>query len=154
MIRVRWMIAADLPSVLAIERHSFPDPWTERNFRDALRDQSCVGVVCERSDDGDHAVIDGFIIYALEKRSIDVWNFAVHPGMRRQGVGSLMVEHLYRKLNDRRTRLVVHVADYNLHAQLFWRAVGFRAVGIDRTRFAVCDAYKFVRRRCAVTYNT
>ena len=148
MTHIRWMICRDLPAVLTIEQEAFPYPWTEDDIIRELRQRNKIGMVVEH----EQRVI-AYSIYHLRPTYIDILNFAVRHDWRRQGVGSLLVEHIHKKLVNRRARVVVHVTDFNLGAQLFWSACGFNAVGIERGFFEGWDAYKFVRRHvpCRVT---
>lgn len=147
---IRFLIRRDMPQVLAIEQASFPSPWYEEDFLHQLRQRSTIGIVMERRNEAGHAEVIAYAIYGLHKHYSEILNFAVHPDHRRQGVGSLLCEDIMRRLVNGRTRAVAYVADHNLVAHLFWRACGFRAVGIDRDRWEGADAYKFVRRKQAV----
>lgn len=125
-VHIRWMIRRDMPSVLAIEGHSFEFPWTEEEFIRCLRQRDCIGMVAERNEN-----IVGFMIYELHKTRIHILSFAVHPDYRRQGVGKAMTEKLVSKLAyQRRNRIVLEVRETNLPAQLFFRSLGFRATGV------------------------
>jgi ribosomal-protein-alanine N-acetyltransferase len=136
------MIRRDLPEVLAIERGSFEFPWSEEEFIRVLRQRGCIGRVAE-----DQKGIAGFMVYELSWRCLEVLNFAVAEDVRRRGVGRAMADDLKRRLSiQRRSRLVTHVREGNLPAQLFWRSQGLRAVmPIIRDRFDNGeDAYRFV----------
>jgi ribosomal-protein-alanine N-acetyltransferase len=127
-VHIRWMIRRDMPEVLAIEHASHEFPWCEEEFLRVLRQRNCIGMVAEH---GDRVV--GFMIYELHKVKLHVLNFAVHPEYRRQGVGHQMVAKLVGKLSGhRRTRIVLHVRETNLPAQLFYRVEGFRASEVVR----------------------
>lgn len=139
-VHIRWMIRRDMPDVLAIENGSFATPWTEEDFLKALRLKNCIGMVAELGER-----IVGYMIYELHTSSINVVNFAVHPGYRRREVGRRMVEKLVAKLSThRRTRLTLHVRESNLPAQKFFKATGFKAVKVVRDFYGDGeDAYKF-----------
>lgn len=125
-IQVRWLIRRDMPDVLKIEQHSFGIPWTESDFLSCLRQRNCIGMVAE----ADHQIL-GFMIYELTKRQIWLRHFAVHPGSRRQKVGSRMIQRLVDKLSQqRRCDILIPVDEANLPAQLFLKAQGFRAIQI------------------------
>lgn len=128
---IRWMIRIDMPAVLSIEHGSFDFPRCEEEFLRALRRRNCIGMVAERG-----ASIAGFMVYELNRGSIDVLNFAVHPAFRREGVGAQMAAKLVGKLSpDRRTRLTIDVRETNLTAQQFFRVQGFRATRVIREHF-------------------
>ena len=127
-VHIRWMIRRDMPEVLAIEQESFEFPWLDEDFINCLRQRNCIGMVAEHEDR-----VVGFMIYELHKTRIHVLNFAVAGGYRRRGVGSQMVAKLIGKLSvQRRSRAMLEVRETNLAAQLFFRAIGFRAVSVLR----------------------
>ena len=127
-VHIRWMIRRDMPEVLEIENGSFEFPWCEEDFIRCLQQRNCIGMVAEVDDK-----VVGFMIYELHKTRLHVLNFSVKSEMRRRGIGSQMVTKLISKLShQRRTRIILEVRETNLLAQLFFRAVGFRAVSVLR----------------------
>ena len=127
-VHIRWMIRRDMPSVLAIEEASFEFPWYEEEFIRCLRQRNCIGMVAERDDQ-----VVGFMIYELHKNRLHLLNFAVDTNYRQTSVGRSMIEKLTGKLSpDRRSRIMLEVRETNLDAQLFFKAVGFRAVSVLR----------------------
>ena len=127
-VHIRWMIRRDMPEVLAIESGSFEFPWTEDDFVRCLRQRNCIGMVAEQNER-----VVGFMIYELHRNRLHVLNFAVHPKFRRQGVGGQMLNKLIGKLSPlRRNRVMLEVRETNLSAQLFFKAMNFRAVSVLR----------------------
>lgn len=80
-VDIRWMIRRDMPEVMAIERATFPQPWTDDDFTERLRQRSIIGMVAI-STTYDESVL-GFMVYDLCKHRIELLNFAVHPDFRR-----------------------------------------------------------------------
>lgn len=160
------MIRRDLEYVYAIERQCFEHPWTEDEFIRCLRQRNCIGMVAERDvsmsvgGEGEH-VYDtqpvGYMIYELHKNRLHLLNFAVHPRFQRTGVGRAMIDKLMTKLSpDRRNRIVLEVRETNLDAQLFFKAMGFRAISVLRGFYGedtAEDAY-LMQRRCEQTAET
>jgi ribosomal-protein-alanine N-acetyltransferase len=127
-VHIRWMIRRDMPEVLAIEEQSFEFPWSEDDFVRCLRQRNCIGMVAEHNER-----VVGFMIYELHKTRLHILNFAVEQQLRRRGVGSQMVKKLAGKLSpQRRSRIMLEIRETNLPAQLFFRALGFRAVSVLR----------------------
>jgi [ribosomal protein S18]-alanine N-acetyltransferase len=127
-VHIRWMIRRDMPEVLATEGQSFEFPWSEDDFLRQLRQRNCIGMVADCGD-----AVAGFMIYELHKTRLHVLNFAVAPEYRRRGIGRQMMSKLTGKLSQqRRSRLLLEVRETNLDAQLFFRALGFRAVSVLR----------------------
>lgn len=134
-MQVRWLIRRDMPEVLDIERLCFSDPWSEKEFLDALRVRTCIGMVAE---DQDHIV--GYMIYELTKDSLILMNFAVNPVSWRIGIGRTMVDRLVAKLRQgQRTKIDLTVREANLPAQLFFRSQGFQCVGTTRELYSLED---------------
>lgn len=137
------MIRRDMEEVLAIERASFADPWTEEDFRKCLLVRDVVGVVVELDGPG-HPVL-AYVVYQLHPARIEVLNLAVHPEHRRAGIGRMLVGRLRQKLHAQRRRLLgVDVEERNLSAHLFCRACGLRAIRVIPRRYGHLDAYRFV----------
>src|SRR6478609_4041278 len=138
-VHIRWMIRRDMPAVLAIEQECFEFPWYEDDFIRCLRQRNCIGMVAEASER-----VVGFMVYELHKHRLHVLNFAVSDAFRRRGIGTQMTKKLISKLShDRRSRIMLEVRETNLPAQLFFRAVGFRAVSVLRDYYedTTEDAY-------------
>ena len=138
-VHIRWMIRRDMPEVLAIEHAGFEYPWCEEEFLRVLRQRNCIGMVAEHGER-----IIGFMIYELHRSNIHVLDFATHAEFRRRGVGRQMVAKLVGKLsNQRRSRISLDVRETNLHAQLFFKVLGFRAMAVVREHYADTgeDAY-------------
>lgn len=140
---IRWMIRKDIPEVMEIERQSFGNPFTEDELLVWLRNRNVIGMVAECEQ-----VVVGFMVYEFFPKKIRLLDFAVLPDCRRQGVGRLMSDKLYRKLaGTKRSRCELFICETNLDGQLFWRAMGFEAVDTMRAFFDNGqDAYKMVRR--------
>lgn len=123
-VDIRWMIARDLPEVVAIERQAFEFPWESEEFLDVLRQRNCIGMVCEH-----HHAIVGFMVYQLHKSRLQILNMAVHPDHQRCGVGTQMIERLKDKLHvQRRTQMGMEIRERNIAAQLFLQCMGFAVV--------------------------
>ncbi|MBX3421265.1 MAG: ribosomal protein S18-alanine N-acetyltransferase [Pirellulaceae bacterium] len=133
------MIRRDMPTVLAIEEASFEFAWSEEEFIRCLRQRNCIGMVAELNEE-----VVGFMIYELHKNRLHLLNFAVNPAMRRQSIGSAMMDKLVSKLStDRRCQILLEVRETNLNAQLFFKNFGFRAISVLRDYYTDTteDAY-------------
>ena len=99
-IHIRWMIRRDMPEVLAAELASFEYAWTEDDFLRCLRQRNCIGMVAETDE---HVI--GFMIYELHRSRLHILNFAVHPDVRRAGIGRQMLAKLVNKLSTHRRQM-------------------------------------------------
>ena len=143
-LRIRSLLDRDMPAVLAIESASFEFPWCEEEFRQTLLHDNHTGSVAEY--DGR---IAGYAVHKLLPSRIDLLTLAVHPALRRRGIGERLIARLTRKLSPGgRRKLVTEVRETNLAAQLFFRSLSFRATAILRRRYPQSpeDAYRMVYR--------
>lgn len=137
---LRYMQVKDSPEVLAIEHDSFAEPWSDDDFRQFLRERNCIGMV---------AVLDGqvvgYVVYRLMPRYIHLLNLAVRHEHRRRGIGRAFIDKLkVRARAGRRSCLALEVAEWNLRAQVFFRACGLRASTILRSHYHDgSDAFQF-----------
>lgn len=134
-VNIRGMIARDLGYCVGIDNdHCHPpvEAWDEEYFRFVLRQRNCLGMVAEIHS-GD---VVGFMIYALDPREVQLLNFGVGLPWERRSVGTQMIDRLKAKLSShRRSRIMLELCETSLDAQLFFRAMGFRAVKVMRGEF-------------------
>ena len=138
-VAIRWMIRRDMAEILDIERASFECPWSEDEFIRCLRQRNCIGMIAEIKDR-----VVGYMIYEMGPQWFQILNLAVDAEYRRHGVGRVLVQRLINKLSPRRRhRITLHVRETNLPAQLFFKAIGFRAKAIlhDHYPDTAEDAY-------------
>ena len=137
-VHIRWMIRRDMEEILAIEREAFDCPWDEADFIRMLCCRDTIGMVAEHE-----GRVAGFMIYAINRWKIRLVNFCVAAELRRRRVGSVMVAKLVGKLTaQRRRKIVLEIRESNLPGQKFFRALGFKAIGIARGFFDTGeDAY-------------
>jgi [ribosomal protein S18]-alanine N-acetyltransferase len=119
---IRPLHLSDLPGVIAIERRSFPTPWSLAMFVLELSKPSGICLA---------AVHDGRIRgYLVCSRYADVWhlmNVAVDPASRRRGLGrALLAEMLSRTGTD---PVTLEVRTSNAGAIALYQQFGFRSAG-------------------------
>lgn len=140
---IRWVVKADSKQIYDIEKKCFSHPWTEKDFLQCFESSSKICKVIEEDK-----IIVGFIIYELKNKKFEIYNIAVLPEYQRKGYGSAMVNQLLDKLkNNNRTEIDVRVCETYLEAQLFLKALGFKAINIKKEFFKdkseAFDAYVF-----------
>jgi [ribosomal protein S18]-alanine N-acetyltransferase len=128
--QVRWMIRRDMPTVMEIENQAFEFPWSETDFIRCMQQRNCIGQVVE---DLRTETVRGFMIYEWHKNRLHILNTAVAADHKRLGYGRHMVEKLVGKLShERRNRIMTEVRETNLDAQMFFKAMRFRAISVLR----------------------
>jgi ribosomal-protein-alanine N-acetyltransferase len=142
---VRWMIRRDMEEVFAIEDQSFEYPWSEEEFIFGLRRRNVIGKVAVFQEK-----VVGFMIYELFRTRLRLIDIAVHEANRHCGIGTALLRNLIGKLSPfRRRRILLEVRETNLTAQIFFRAMGFRAEATLRGYYedTTEDAYRMVYRQ-------
>jgi ribosomal-protein-alanine N-acetyltransferase len=123
--RIRSAVPADAASLVAIERRSFSDPWSEASFREALTSPWTFGLVAEGSRG-----VAGYLIGRDVAGTGEVLNLAVAPELRRRGVGGALLQAGLAALRRRRVdEVFLEVRESNHSAQALYLAYGFRPVG-------------------------
>jgi ribosomal-protein-alanine N-acetyltransferase len=140
-LQFSWITRNDLPEILRIVNRVFADPWTGEDFDRTFRIRNVIGLQCQNERER----IRGYCVYELKKHTIELLSFAVDPNHHRQGIGTVMIGRMKFKLGVERKRLMLNVRESNLAGQLFFRAMGFRAINVVRQPFENCpeDAYRF-----------
>jgi len=133
----------DVPSVLAIERVSFPSPWQESTFRGEIQHRpiSYPLVVVHSTM---HKII-GYIIYWQIGEEVQVNNIAVHPDFRRLGIGEQVLRQVVEEIRFRGGKLVtLEVRPSNAGALRLYKKLGFRMISVRKGYYAFPPEDAFV----------
>jgi ribosomal protein S18 acetylase RimI-like enzyme len=122
-LNIRWLIRRDMPAINEINIESSYQ-LLEEDIVKMLRTRNFVGMVIERGDQ-----VQGYMIYALEKNAIDLHHLVIDPMFQFQGLGRALLDALRSKMEfQKRSRIFTTVSEYNVQAQVFFRACGFECV--------------------------
>lgn len=126
---------SELPHVLAIERESFPSPWSLGMFAMELAKPSTIRIAARtRQAEARPKPVAGepkLVGYLICSRYAEVWhlmNVAVAPSFRRRGIATGMVRELLGRL-ERDPRVTLEVRESNAGAIAMYEFLGFRAAG-------------------------
>ena len=124
---IRRLLYSDLPQVLAIERQSFPTPWSLAMFVLELSKPSGISL----------AAMNGsrLVGYLVCSRYDDVWhlmNVAVEPAERRQGIATALVGRLFEQADRPGERYTLEVRPSNPAAIAMYERFGFEQSGVRR----------------------
>ncbi len=143
------MFQKHMTAVLNIEKESFEHFWVERDFVRFLRKRDCLGRVVMIGD-----MVVGYVIYKLGRRKLHLLNFVVTSAYRRKGIGTQTIDALLEEnfSSDKHVMVTVNVRSSNLDGQLFFKAIGFKAINVLRGFYKNEDAYRFFYCRDSFAY--
>jgi ribosomal-protein-alanine N-acetyltransferase len=127
-VELRRLESADLDVVEAIERESYPTPWSRSMFDAELRKPSSLALGAFTGDD--------LVGYAFVSRYVDAWhvmNVAVAHAYRRRGIASALLERMFEVTGtDPRRGYTLEVRVSNAGAIRLYEQLGFEPRGIRR----------------------
>jgi len=128
-VQLRRLETRDLEIVEAIERQSYPTPWSRSMFDAELRKPSSLALGAFTDD-------DELVGYAFVSRYVDAWhvmNVAVAHAYRRRGIASALLERLFDVTQtDPKRGYTLEVRVSNTGAIRLYEQLGFEARGVRR----------------------
>ena len=133
-LEFRPMQERDLPEVVAIEKQSYPHPWTQIIFDDCLHaGYSCW--VCGRN-----GVIEAYGIISMALGEAHLLNICVREESRQQGIGRKMLRHVVGLARRHNTDVVfLEVRPSNTPARALYEDEGFNELGNRRDYYPAGD---------------
>jgi ribosomal-protein-alanine N-acetyltransferase len=121
---VRRLAYSDLPAVIAIERRSFPTPWSLAMF---VLELSKPSGICLAAASGDELL--GYLVCSRYDQVWHLMNVAVAPERRRRGVASRLISQLLEE-GGGRLPFTLEVRVSNQAAIAMYERLGFRSAGV------------------------
>ena len=127
-VELRRLESADLDVVEAIERESYPTPWSHSMFDAEMRKPSSLALGAFTGDE--------LVGYAFVSRYVDAWhvmNVAVAHAYRRRGIASALLGRMFEVTGtDPRRGYTLEVRVSNAGAIRLYERLGFEPRGIRR----------------------
>ena len=124
--------ARDLTEILAIEKSSFPAPWSWKLFEQELEAPTSRVLVARLALDEGHPLV-GYVCWSSVADEIHLLNLAVHPEGRRRGIGQRLVQAVIDTARAGRAEVVyLEMRETNRAAAHLYRSAGFVRVGCRR----------------------
>jgi ribosomal-protein-alanine N-acetyltransferase len=129
-LELRKLELRDLNAIEAIERVSYPTPWSRSMFAGELAKPSSLSLGAFDPESGE------LVGYLVISRYVDAWhvmNVAIRPDRRRQGIASLLLNRLFDLTSGRSRRgYTLEVRVSNEGAIKLYERLGFRPRGVRR----------------------
>ena len=123
-VRVRRLAYSDLPAVIAIERRSFPTPWSLAMF---VLELSKPSGICLAATDGDELL--GYLVCSRYEQVWHLMNVAVAPEHRRGGIARSLIATLIEESGGK-LPFTLEVRVSNRAAIEMYERLGFRSEGV------------------------
>ena len=126
-IEIRQAKLYDVPALARIERDSFDSPWSADEItKDVTSDDGSIYVAVAIIEDERAGYADMRII----KGESQIYNIAVAPEFRKQGIGEALLDHMVRKSEELWLSIItLEVRAGNEAAMALYEKMGFRKVG-------------------------
>jgi ribosomal-protein-alanine N-acetyltransferase len=129
-LELRKLELRDLNAIEAIERVSYPTPWSRSMFAGELAKPSSLSLGAFEPETGK------LVGYLVISRYVDAWhvmNVAVAPAHRRRGIARTLLEHLFDvTASDERRGYTLEVRVSNDGAIKLYEQLGFVGRGVRR----------------------
>ena len=147
-LEIRRLSYSDLPQVIAIERRSFPTPWSLAMFVLELSKPS--GVCLAATLRGE---LVGYLVCSRYDRVWHLMNVAVDPDFRRDGIAGSLIERLLERTDGDRAQYTLEVRQSNDGAVALYERFGFRAAGTRRRYYQDNGEDALIMWRTPATLN-
>ena len=132
-IIIRQAKLYDVPAMARIERDSFDAPWSADEITKDVNAGGSVYVAVAMADD-ERA---GYAEIRMIAGEAQIYNIAIAPEFRREGIGEALLRHLIEKADEEGCGLVtLEVRGSNGAAMELYKKLGFREVGRRRGYYA------------------
>lgn len=126
---VREASIHDLPRILEIERLAFPQPWSLDSFKRELMlpfSRIVVATQAQVARAETRGALAGFLCRWLVADECHILNVAVHPELRRGGIGMALMAEAIGEAKTKTIRLVtLEVRRSNVAARSLYRRLNF-----------------------------
>ena len=132
-INIRQAKIYDVPAISRIERDSFSEPWSAAEITKDVTAGGNVYVaaaVCGEE-------LAGYAEIRMIAGEAQIYNIAVAPEFRREGIGEALLRHMIDKAEEEKCYVVnLEVMDGNEAAMELYNKLGFREVGRRKGYYA------------------
>jgi ribosomal-protein-alanine N-acetyltransferase len=128
---VQRLAYSDLPQVIAIERRSFPAPWSLAMYVLELSKPSSICLAAFH-----RGKLIGYLVCSRYHTVWHLMNVAVDLPYRRTGVATTLIERLFAEAGVEAGRYTLEVRVSNSEAIRMYESFGFRKAGVRRRYYS------------------
>ena len=129
-IRIGECEEGDMREIIAIERDSFPSPWSENIFQNEMTNP-IARMLVGRIDRLPGKPVAGYVVYWQVADEMHLHNIAVRKDQRRKRVACLLLREAIRaSQSEGARRVTLEVRRSNLPAQNLYEKFGFSVKGV------------------------
>lgn len=131
-LTIRKAGLSDIKAIFAIEKESFPTPWSRWTFIAELTQPISHFLVIGPASP-EPWQLWGYIIFWVAADEMHLLNLAVHPKQRRRGIARVLLEAALRQSRVQGAKVAwLEVRPSNAAARALYESFGFREVGRRR----------------------
>ncbi len=141
--------AKDLPEVHAIEKQSFPDPWSLKLFEELLANPSQALYVAQKENEMKENEVLGYVAFWKILDEGHILNLCVDPQHMKQGIGSQLLQFcLDAYVSQAVTLFSLEVRTSNIAAQRLYQKFGFEIKYIRKNYYPNHEDALIMIKRC------
>jgi ribosomal-protein-alanine N-acetyltransferase len=131
---IRQMGGEDIDGVMNVERESFPSPWPRELFEEEITRDFSHSLVISMPG---MTEVAGYIVFWIVYDECHVLNIAVHPSIRRKGLGALLMKKCEEIAVEKEvSRIYLEVRESNVAGRELYCKLGFNCLGIRRKYYS------------------
>jgi ribosomal-protein-alanine N-acetyltransferase len=134
-MKIRDATRRDLPGIIEIERLAFDQPWSLESFNRELSLPFSRMTVAAYTTSGEERLV-GFLCRWLVTNECHILNVAVHPQMRRRGIGDQLMRNALAEAKVHKAVVItLEVRRSNLAARSLYRRLDFQERRLRRNYY-------------------
>ena len=127
---IRKAALTDVRAIFAIEKESFPTPWSRWTFLAELTQPISYFLVIGPAPPEPWKVW-GYIVYWFVAEEMHLLNLAVHPCRRRRGIARILLSEALERCRNLGANVAwLEVRPSNASARALYESFGFKEVGL------------------------
>ena len=132
---IRKALPADAPAIAAIEKATFPAPWSEAGVLAEIKKENALFLVCEIGE-----TLAGYVSMESVYGECYMGNLAVKKEYRRQGVAWALLQALETAAKDDHGAFIsLEVRSSNVAARTLYEKAGYTVQGVRRRFYTSPD---------------